>query len=162
VKSFYLYLRQPVTAPAREVADYSVEERSHFREAFSSIAAGYRHHAHIGYFGVGGFAACILLAMILSKWLFPWFFVPGLIFWLIALGSALSAPQLICPGCSNDIEHRFESYCPECGSRQFQRRGWWRSPSCTACGKTMRRGKGRSYKIRACTHCGLMLDERGL
>jgi hypothetical protein len=40
--------------------------------------------------------------------------------------------------------------------------GFLRSPHCKACGKSLRRGRGRHYKIRACTHCGLMLDARGL
>lgn len=161
VKSFRLFLEQPVTTPTREVADYSVEERSRLRHAFSCIASDYRRHGRIGFAGVGGFMCCILLAIILPKTLFPWFFIPVLIFWLVAFGSAVSALRLVCPGCSNEIEHSFGRYCPECGSRQLEAGGWFRSPHCTACGKFMRHGKGRHYKIRACTHCGLMLDEKG-
>jgi hypothetical protein len=95
MKSFDLYLQQPVTTPAREAADYSVEERSRLRDAFRSIASDYRRHARIAYVGVGGFMCCILLAMILSKTLVLWFLILALIFWLIALGATASAPHLV-------------------------------------------------------------------
>jgi tRNA(Ile2) C34 agmatinyltransferase TiaS len=100
--------------------------------------------------------------MIFPKTLFPWFFIPVLIFWLVALGSAMSTPRLVCPGCCNEMERSFGRYCPECGNSHLQPGGWFRAPHCRACGKSMRRGKGRHYKIRACTHCGLMLDDGGL
>ena len=40
--------------PSREVADYSVEECSRLRDAFSSVAADYRRHVRIGDIGFGG------------------------------------------------------------------------------------------------------------
>ena len=162
VRSFRLYLRQAIVKPAREVADYSGEERDRLRDAFRSVASDYRRHTRVSYVAAGGFAGCLIAALILPKVLFPWFLIPAFTFWLVALGSMASAPCLICPGCSNEIDCSFGRYCPECGSPELQTVGWLRSPRCTACGKSMRRGKGRHYRIRACTHCGLMLDDSGL
>jgi hypothetical protein len=58
-----------------------------------------------------------------------------------------------------------------CGSDRFQYASHVRGPAssrrayCPACDSTIDEGGGdlpRSYKIRGCTHCGLMLDEKGL
>jgi hypothetical protein len=162
MSSFRLYLPPEPPAPAREVADYSAEERDRLRDAFASIAADCRRHRRIALFGAGGFAGCILLAMLLPKSWFPWFAIPVVLSWLISFGAIVSAPRLMCPGCRHEIDRGFGPYCPECGDRQLEPGGWFRSPRCGTCGKTMRRGKYRHYKIRACTHCGLMLDDRGL
>jgi hypothetical protein len=151
-----------VKAPAREVADYSNEERSRFRETFGSIAARYRRQGRKALWRIVGGAACILLGMLLPKFLFPWFGLLAFIFWCAVLVSAINAPSLICPGCSNDIEYNFGSYCPECGKTQLRPGSWSGERWCNACGKAIRRGKGRSFKMRVCTHCGLLLDERGL
>jgi hypothetical protein len=132
------------------------------RDAFTPLAASYRRRARRGYIAIGGFLGCVLVAMLLPNVVVPWFLIPAMIFWLIALGSTMTAPRLVCPGCSNEMEGAFGKYCPECGSPTLGNARWFRAPNCTACGKSMRRGKGRYYKIRACTHCGLMLDEKGL
>jgi len=153
--------RQKATVPSREIADCSAEERNRLSDAFISSAIGYRRHRRIAIFAMGGFAASILLAMILPKSLFLWLLSAAAILLIVVLSLAVSAPSLACPGCCNDIERSFGRYCPECGNRQLQQGNWFRSTRCAACGKTMG-GKGRSYKIRACTHCGLILDEKGL
>jgi hypothetical protein len=155
-------LRRKITPPAREVADYSSEERNRFREAFGSIAAGYRRHARIAYSAMGAGAACVLLGMILPKFAFPWLISSIFIVFFVVLGSAMSAPSLVCPGCSNYIEHSFGPYCPECGKKQLQPGSWSGQRRCIACGKTMGGGKARGYTIRFCTHCGVMLEEKGL
>ena len=151
-----------INVPAREVTDYSEDECLCFRDAFTSIATDYRFHARISYIGIGGFAVGILLAALLPKTILPWLFIPIVVFWFVALGGALTAQPLICPGCSNDMEHSFGKYCPACGSASLEPSTFFRRPRCLTCGKSMGGGKGGHYKIRACTHCGLMLDERGL
>jgi hypothetical protein len=161
MKSFRLDCLRPVTTPVREIADYSVEERSRFRDAFSSVASDYRRRRRIGYIVAVGFVMCILLSIVFSKML-PWLAIPALTFWIIGLVTVMRGESLVCPGCSNSIEYSFGRYCPECGSSQLQPGGWFRSRHCAACGKSIRRYKRRNYKIRACTHCGLVLDNTGL
>lgn len=167
LRSFRPNSESPATAPAREASDYSAKDRSRLRETFSFIATDYRRHTRIAMCAVvGGIALSIPIGMVivmgLSNSLIPWFAIPFVVCWLIVLGAMVSAPRLVCPGCSNEIEGSFGRYCPECGSQQLRPGGVFRSPRCTGCGKSMRRGRGRHYKIRACTHCGLMLDDRGL
>ena len=167
LKSFRPYSQPPATAPAREAARYSAEDRSRRRAIFSFIATDYRRHTRIAMCGVvGGITVSIplgvVIAMGLPESLIPWFAIPFVVCWLIVLGAMVSAPRLVCPGCCNEIEGSLGRYCPECGSQQLQPGGVFRPPRCTACGKSMRRGRGRHYKIHACTHCGLMLDDRGL
>ena len=81
--------------------------------------------------------------------------------WLVCLGAIVSARQLICPGCDNLID-AIDRYCPECGGTPLIPGGLFKTPECTVCGKKLRFGKSRSFRIRACTHCGVMLDEQGL
>jgi hypothetical protein len=154
--------KSAINVPAREVADYSEDECLCFRDAFSSIAAKYRFHARISYVGVGGGFVTFFLTTLLPKTAIPWPFISFIICWLVALGGALTAPPLICPGCCNDIEHSFGKYCPECGSASLEPSTFFHRSRCLTCRKSMGGGKGRHYKIRACTHCGLMLDQRGL
>ena len=161
MKPFLSYLKPRVVAPAREVADYSTEERRRLREAFSSVAANYRRQERTCVWGFAGFAGSIVLAVILPTAWLPWSAIPVAICFAFFFFAMIGMAGIVCPGCSNEIENSFGCYCPECGSRQLQRNGWYRAPHCTACGKRMRRGRARMYTIRACTHCGLMLDEEG-
>jgi DNA-directed RNA polymerase subunit RPC12/RpoP len=86
-----------------------------------------------------------------------------LLCWLIVMVWMFFPVRLVCPACSNDVERgELGPYCPTCGSRSLSAGGRWKAPRCAACGKRLRRGRYRYYKVRACTHCGLLLDERGL
>ena len=111
-------------------------------------------------FGMAAFFACIILGMALPKHLFMYFWVAGICSWFFIVFAAPRTPD--CPACHTKLDAGFGAFCPECSSRSLQCDRWFRSPRCDACGKSMRGGKGRNYKIRACTHCGVMLDERGL
>src|SRR5262245_686633 len=102
-----------------------------------------------------------------QKWLSPWFLpVPVVLCPAIVLGAMISAPRLVCPGCSNELEPTvFGSYCPECGVRQLNPGDWYRGPRCAACKEVLHPGggrRGRNYTIRVCTHCGLVLDDKGI
>jgi hypothetical protein len=156
-----LYSQPAVAAPARLVADYSAEERSLLREAFSPIAANYRRHQQIAMCGVVGIVISVLVA-ILFRELGPWLVFPLALFWLFAACVMWSAPGLVCPGCRNPMNRGFGRYCPECGSEPLQPGNWFRPPRCITCGKCLRGAKRRRYKIRSCTHCGLMLDDAGV
>jgi hypothetical protein len=71
--------------------------------------------------------------------------------------------RLKCPACHNRlVSRRWENYCPECDSDRLEAGNWYRAWRCNDCGKRLISGKGgRRYKIRACTHCGVLLDEKG-
>lgn len=162
MKSFRFYREPPVASPVRVVSDYSAEDRLRMLATFSSAAADYRRRGHVSSCVLGGFTGSILLAMVLQNSLSPWFMTSAMLLWLIGVGTSLIAPRLVCPGCFNNVDHSLGAYCPECGSRQLQLGNWFRAAYCTACRKSLRRHKGRHYRIRACTHCGLLLDEKGL
>jgi len=169
VQSFRLYSKPAPTAPLREVADYSVEERDRLRDAFRSTADGYRRfHRRAAAWIIGGIAGVVWLAVLLGI-LLPKSSLPSsVVICFVILGSiaalalAKREPRLVCPGCTHGMEDGLGRYCPECGAPQLQPGGWFRSPCCAACKRSLHRNKGRRYKIRACTHCGLTLDEAGL
>ena len=85
---------------------------------------------------------------------------------------ALAFPvKLVCPACRKRLEPASGKYCPQCGTDQLQpgtrRRGLSaaRSAYCPSCEAGIAEEDGdsaRSYRIRGCTHCGVMLDENGI
>ena len=160
------YLRTPVFEPQRFVSDYTPEELARFRDEFHPLAKKIRRHQAIGQIVGACFFVCFLLSLILKEkipaWLVLWT-ITGLILTMpvfVVLGF-LSAP--CCPACHNSIYRRFGPYCPQCGARALEKRTWFRSPRCSACGQAMRQGKNNQpYKIRACTSCGVKLDGKGL
>jgi predicted RNA-binding Zn-ribbon protein involved in translation (DUF1610 family) len=162
MKSFRLYFPRRNVAPERVVSNYEPAELACFREQFVPVAKGYRRYASLGpTLIVVGFA-CVFLSMafpILSFWLV------GGIFFCFLVGMFVSLPQVVeCPACQNMLETDIGSYCPECGARAIQRDISSGKRSCASCGKALRRGRrnSRLYTIRACTHCGVLLDEKGI
>ncbi len=87
------------------------------------------------------FAACIVCAMITA-----FFFLP----------------KLRCPKCSSDTAHEPEFYCPECGGSHLSKPNFFFGRKCRDCGKSLRNGRSRNYRIHYCQNCGAYLDERGL
>ena len=49
------YRERPVTAPTREVSDYSTEERDWVQQTFAPLALRYRFHKLIAALAMGGF-----------------------------------------------------------------------------------------------------------
>ncbi len=146
-------------------SEYSEEELARFREVFAPQATRYRRYARRSHVLFAIFGAIALIVAYLAATHFP----NALVDWvcgLLVLGylamigySWRSQPLLECPGCQNRLDSgAFGRHCPQCGSPQFVPGGWLGSPKCTVCSETMHRG----YKIRACTHCGVMLHERGI
>jgi len=150
---------------ARFAGDYSPEERHHFREIFRPKAEQYRRYSRRTLIiGAVAFVAWIAAIQIFPRAGLGW--VCGVLF-IALLGlvilSWFSQPLLKCPACHNSVDSpKLGRYCPECGSGELKPGSWWRSPSCTACGKRMYRQKSRGYTIRACTHCGVLLDDNGV
>lgn len=143
---------------------YTTEETSRCQKNFAPVANRYRRHTRTAIAAVIGFFCCILLLLLFRPSAMGWgFLVPAVVFWVIALGATLSAPALACPACKERLDRDLGRYCPECGSTQLEAGDFVQASYCLSCRRQMRRHKGRTrlYTIRACTHCGLMLNERG-
>jgi rRNA maturation endonuclease Nob1 len=69
-------------------------------------------------------------------------------------------PTLVCPACGNSVEN-FDRFCPMCGAEAL-RRYQITAAKCDECGRTLGHYKYRNYKIHFCTHCGVLLDRRGV
>lgn len=115
--------------------------------------------------------------------------IAGMILWLFVGGSALSLlpiPKMFililwlaggaviiaklhpllpdCPHCQKNLGDLFGNYCPECLGTLLLGDSRTKA-SCSSCGKTLRNadGKpGRNFRIRGCSHCGVLLDKTGL
>jgi hypothetical protein len=70
--------------------------------------------------------------------------------------------KICCPNCNGQLMTQLGPYCPECASMSISRGSPFASPTCMACGKVMARSRGRRYRIKACTHCGSLLDDIGV
>ena len=149
--------------PDKPGAEYTPEEQARFREEFRPLAARYRRRVRLAYGVVVVGVAALALGFALPGRAGGWAAGVFLVCWAILFGWMVFRVRLLCPGCSGDMEgRRLGPYCPVCGHRSLSSGDWLQATRCTDCGKRLRRGRQRFYKIRACTHCGLVLDERGL
>lgn len=91
--------------------------------------------------------------------------------WLVAVGILLFGQGIDCPACGKRLMRAPGPYCPQCGSSAFAGGGHTRGAGhsrrsyCPSCNATIYDGDNeepRSYRLRGCTHCGVMLDEKGL
>ncbi len=151
--------------PAGEPAPYSAAERERLRAAFAPVVAAYRRYKQLTMVGIGLFLAGLVLPLVLPDgfggWLWP---LPVIGFPLAGYATFRAVRLLKCPGCAQALEGKLGPYCPECGARELQAGDWLRPSVCGACGKhfKLEAKRARAYLIRACTHCGLRLDEAGL
>jgi hypothetical protein len=168
-----------VTAPDHPPKPYSPEDIRRLQAEFAPIAARYRRRTRIMFCLLSPIFVGVILANFFPK-LFPNLFhdyiaqrfpdltivdvvIPGLICILIAIILFACPPDLICPGCDNNLRDEPADFCPECGAHAIQPRRGFHFPRCTACGKSLNRGpKNRNYRIHFCTYCGLKLDNQGL
>ncbi len=159
MKSFRLYCEPSPSRPTQVASELSPDEQMRLQQAFRTVAATYRHHLRMASYAWFGFAGSmvglVFFGGVLRVTFALWFLVSGLVSWMVAFGCEATAPGLLCPGCGNDMTYSFGRYCPECGADGLPRVPWLRCTKCTICGKSLRWRKGRRYKIRACTHCGL-------
>jgi hypothetical protein len=147
--------------------------RTHFLEAFKPKAARYRYRTRL--------SIALLFGSMLGGFIFVSLSPSGiaaaggvLLFAACLLSSVvihLFGRRLICPACKKRLEPARGLYCPQCGSDKFQRGTHKSGPSlsryiyCPSCDGRIMEDDGdsaRSYRIRGCTHCGVMLDEAGL
>jgi hypothetical protein len=164
MKSFHVYLREPTLRPRRYVLEIPPEEQAELRATFAPVAREYRRRMRVAKFVVAAALGCLLLGLVVPKLLDPWAVAGFLSCWVMLVSIAFLSPKLLCPACANKIDKGLGPFCPECGADALQRGGWFRAPRCSTRGRAMQVGRGnaRGYKIRACTHCGMWLDDKGL
>ena len=146
--------------PTKTAADYSPAMVEEFARQFRPQARRYRWQSNLGSYG---FIGCVIGTLLLARtwsFVFPIGMALAVLFLIFfALRSDILPP---CPACHGDLDPDFGRFCPECGSVLIWEDlpGGWRV--CRSCRHPLRHGKGRNYRIRNCTHCGLRLDEKGL
>ncbi len=149
------------TVPKQFVDDYSPAELDSFRDAIRQDVTQ-RRRRQIALWT----AACcwylsppVLWSLVnpVENWLIPW-----LVGTLVFLGLTQVMLQLpLCPACRNELEGDFGDYCPACGCRSVEDRGWFKPRRCSSCRRTLMKDQ-RWYNVRACTHCGVVLDDEGI
>jgi predicted amidophosphoribosyltransferase len=142
------------TLTTKTVADYSDAERANFKEQFQRTARIYS----IG--RISGLLASLALVALIGYLRNPgpslfWLCMAGLGVIGVPLVLILASPSPKCPACRRVVERELANFCPECG-------GTLDENTCGSCKKTLRFGKGRSYWIKYCTHCGVQLDDGGI
>lgn len=158
--------------PNRVATDYSSDERLRLQQTFQRIASRYRRRTRIAVTAGILLSVCFIAQFIFVRslpqkaevWL-P-YFLGGIIVGLILL--VLLQPRFpVCPECHGRLDGRLGHYCPSCGRRQL--RGDSYQAHCEGCGESLDlswreggRGRHRHYRIRSCTRCGLLIDQKGL
>jgi hypothetical protein len=150
---------------------YSPEELKQFREIFAADLKQYRANDRryanpVLVMFLAGFAA-VVCSFVISQHPIHWLLGVGIfliVAGFIALVVAASSLQknLTCPACHNVFLDNIDKCCPECGSVSLDPADWLGARHCRACGKNIRSGKNRNFRYKACTHCGVLLDVKGL
>ncbi len=162
MKSFHVYWKAPENKPSRHQHEYSAEELNRFKELFAPTAAKFRKHTHIQVVLILLAMASVVILVVRQDMADEWILAPLAVIFTVIIGGSIVFPEPTCPGCNNSLSDIPREYCPECGSRTLRRKYRFFFPiQCLSCGKTLTGGKGRRYKIRACTHCGIHLDDKG-
>lgn len=166
MKSFWFSLAPPpAPLPPRVVEDYTAEERQAFRKTYETLAARYRRRLNTVFKIYGAALLGCLLLFGATRPAHPHLILIGalaLFFLVLVTIMAIFIVLPRCPACGNSLEDGLGAYCPECGARSVTQKGWFGNAECASCGRSLRFAKSRCFKIRACTHCGVMLDEEGL
>jgi hypothetical protein len=141
---------------------FTAEEQQRYRDLFAPEAQKYRTNMRRAMVVFASAFAILLTGFALPKsyggWIVGGFFICWLIFFIFVIMQS----SLRCPACRGDLMAReLGTFCPECGAGGLAPGGWFIAPRCAACRKRLWRGKSRHYRIRACTHCGLKVDEKG-
>jgi hypothetical protein len=152
--------------PQKTVEDYSDAEKKLFKTEFQSTAENYRRGSKFVAVGFFSFVALFITFWVLGangiiSQKFNGFFVICFVVLLITFIFAILILAIkhdpICPACDNAVDRVLKTFCPECGADNLFSR-----TECSSCGKKLFRGKGRRYTIKFCTHCGILLDDKGI
>ncbi len=143
---------------------YSNEEIAGIQRKFNALMARRRRLQRIGFavFGIV-FAVCFALVFLAPRSYTNWIIWLFVVFFAI-FGFALAKihPLLRCLGCKMKLEGSFGNYCPVCGGNPLKLINH-RQAHCARCNRQLYYSfKGyRTFKIRACTHCGVTLGRSG-
>jgi hypothetical protein len=162
MKSFRFYRTERATPPKKTVEEYSHEELEKLQEDFQRKLRRYRRQRKpLLIASIVAIANMFAAIVITGAWTIEWKFVGILVvLFVLAVGAILGFPK--CPGCGNERGAVLGPYCPECGSKSVKPGGFPQSAECTICGKALKQGHNRTYRIRFCPICGIRLDEDGL
>lgn len=142
---------------------YSVEQQQRYRELFAPTARMHRSGKRRIVVMLAIASVFLLLRFGLPKSFAVWIDSAALVCGLVMVVYVLSNPPLECPACRSALDTpQLGGYCPECGAAGFKPGNLLQPAQCAACGRSFQNAKSRRYTIRACSHCGLMLDEEGL
>ena len=144
---------------------FSLEDQTKYRQIFALVAQKHRSFSRRAWLILAvGAVISVVTWNIIPPSLAEWAVAPFFISWVTVMLLKLTiVPSLECPACHRALDVRkLGDFCPECGAPNLQPGVVLSPPQCAACGKQLRRPKGRLFKIRACTHCGLLLDDKGL
>ncbi|HET9129549.1 MAG TPA: hypothetical protein VFO86_01300 [Terriglobia bacterium] len=100
------------------------------------------------------------LAAVVPESLAKYFGIPAIALIGTSLILFFTMPGVACPSCQKSAE-TFDKFCPVCGAAGLHVSKLW-GTRCESCGKTLGTYKSRNYRIRFCTHCGVMLDRIGI
>jgi RNA polymerase subunit RPABC4/transcription elongation factor Spt4 len=156
----------------KKAGHYSPEELTQFREIFAADLklhrANDRRYANpLLLVFLVGVAAVVGSYLLSSQPPIKWLLGAGIVlivagFVSVAVAASSLERHLKCPACRNLLIDEIGECCPECGSASLAPGGLLDTWRCNSCGKKLITGKNRSFKYKACTHCGVFLDEKGL
>ena len=104
---------------------------------------------------------CVGISLLLPEFLMKWVAIPGIGFIVLSLLIFFTLPTLKCPACSGETDNGFDTFCPACGSNHL-RVSRLLGTHCDACNRTMGSYKYSNYPIRYCTHCGVLVNRKGV
>lgn len=144
------------------------------REAFKPLADQYYRQQSLwplALLGPLGYFGCVVLPLLSWPWIqarmpfwlnYVVFFVPTLAFLAWLRPRVPKLPN--CPACGKSLGPPFGPYCPECaGPLMEEKSDWgWSRWYCSTSEKDLRAGKSRNFKYHACSHCGVILHDKGL
>jgi len=156
----------------KKAGHYSPEDQNRFREIFAADLKQYRsadrRYANplLVVFLVG-VAAIVCSYLLSSQPPIKWLLGAGIVLIAgvlvsVAIAASSLEKQLKCPACHNPFIDDIGECCPECGSASLAPAGAFGALYCNSCGKKLISGKNRNFRYKACTHCGVFLDEKGL
>lgn len=166
MKSFRLFIPKP-NVPLADGAEteYSSEELNLHRAQFRPIAVRYRRCERI-FYELFGLLVVFGICMFVFQQQWMMYATAGSFLACVGYGWCwVLFFRLPCPGCRQDLEQGLGEHCPECGhSGGIRPAKWFQAAKCEICGMRLDYDDNgrRAFKIRACTHCGLPLDDKGV
>jgi predicted RNA-binding Zn-ribbon protein involved in translation (DUF1610 family) len=164
MKSFRFYWRAwpPEGAPAKRRTDYSAGELAAFRDEFDRRWKRRKRRAWplLIAFGVWVGGRLAVLGFVPRE--VEWELGLMLVFLAMIACIAVFLPFPRCPACASEIDEYVRNYCPNCGRESVSPARLLKAQECLACGSVLRVGKGRDYKVRFCTTCGVEISGTGV